>query len=129
MFRCCFAILLAIPVMLAPSAVADEPNANGLDKAKFAERTAARAAAILRSTKTNGEIVDDLIWAIMRRKPTENEVKITTELFSTRPDREAAGRDVIWALMNTKEYLKLMDFTSDDVEKINAMIHTSWPKK
>src|SRR5438128_2372473 len=130
MFHCC-ALLLGVPflVTLASPSAADEPNANGLDMDKFAERTAARAAGILRSKKTDVEIADNLIWAIMRRKPTENEIKITAELLGSRPDREAAARDVIWALMNTKEFLKLMDFTVDDVKKINEMILTSWPKK
>lgn len=67
---------------------------------------AGRAMQLAKSKKTPGEIVTELYLAAYSRIPTEEELKIATDAFSApKATRESATEDVMWALINSAEFV------------------------
>ena len=63
-------------------------------------------AAKLVEKKTNGEIVEELYLLAYSRKPTADEASAgTARLARTDTTRRLATEDLLWALMNTPEFL------------------------
>ncbi len=69
------------------------------------EHRAGRAAALAGSTLTPDEILDDLYLATLSRFPTEAERKAMRQAFTDSSDRREAVEDILWALVNTKEFV------------------------
>lgn len=63
------------------------------------------AARLARSPHTPSEIIDTLYLATVSRTPTEDERKVLLELYTTSENRRAATEDVLWTLLNSKEFL------------------------
>ncbi len=64
------------------------------------------ARTLAESTKTPAEIIDELSLAALARYPTEREKAVMLETFKQEGvDRRAAVEDVLWALLNTKEFI------------------------
>jgi hypothetical protein len=78
-------------------------NAPGLQE-KFSH-DAGRAAKLAASDKPPEEIVDDLYLAIYNRFPTDEERGAVTAAFVSQADRRQATEDLMWALVNTPEFL------------------------
>ena len=53
------------------------------------------------------ELVDEVFLGIVSRFPTDYEKTATVKYLKDRPDkkRQAALTDVVWALMNTNEFI------------------------
>ena len=51
------------------------------------------------------EIVEELFLATLSRFPTEEEKKLAQEHRPSRPDRNAVYADILWALINTREFI------------------------
>jgi hypothetical protein len=102
-----FACALAAPV------AAEEPP--GL--AERVERIGKLPAELVKAKKSNGDIVEALFLAAYSRLPTEKEletgVKHLAAAANTDKARAAAARDLAWAVVNTKEFLKLSGFDND----------------
>jgi hypothetical protein len=65
-----------------------------------------RAAKLAASTKTPEEIVDELYALVYARKPTAEEREVCARLFADKgATRRQAAEDVLWALLNTPEFL------------------------
>jgi Protein of unknown function (DUF1549)/Protein of unknown function (DUF1553) len=79
-------------------------NSNEISEKIRARRGTARKLAD--STKTPAEIVDELCLAALARYPTERQRALLLETFKQDGvDRRTAVEDVLWALLNTKEFL------------------------
>lgn len=80
---------------------------NGEDLARRLTADGGRLAALLRSGKSDGEVVDQLFLATLARRPTVAQRRAVDEaLAAAGPDgRAAAFRDLLWALLNSKEFL------------------------
>jgi hypothetical protein len=63
-----------------------------------------RARQLADSGKSPVEIVEELYLATLSRFPTADEQKLTLEEFG-RADRRAATEDILWALLNSREFL------------------------
>ncbi len=64
------------------------------------------ARTLADSTKTPAEIVDELCLAALARHPREKELTLLLETFKQEGvDRRTAVEDVLWALLNTKEFI------------------------
>lgn len=73
-----------------------------IDKIRDRDGHAARVAA------TPGEpdqIIDELYLTALARLPREDERNVMREAFSASMDRRQAAEDVLWALLNCKEFL------------------------
>ena len=53
----------------------------------------------------NGQLVADLYLAAFSRKPTGDERVAATQHLSTATDRNTAVRDLVWAVINTQEFI------------------------
>lgn len=64
-----------------------------------------RAARLAASDKTPAQIVEELYLVIYNRFPTAEEQTAVTELFQKNANRRQATEDLMWALMNTPEFI------------------------
>jgi hypothetical protein len=62
-----------------------------------------RIGKLLAAGKPDGEILDELYLAALSRPPSER--RRALELLGKTEDRRAALEDVVWALINAKEFL------------------------
>ncbi|HEY1190702.1 MAG TPA: DUF1553 domain-containing protein [Gemmata sp.] len=64
-----------------------------------------RLGKLLAAKKSNDEILTDLYYAALGRAPFEDEKKIALEHVTKREDKRKAWEDLVWALVNTREFL------------------------
>ncbi|HEV3339395.1 MAG TPA: DUF1549 and DUF1553 domain-containing protein [Pirellulales bacterium] len=64
-----------------------------------------RAARLAASGKTADEIVEELYLLVYARFPTSDERQVGNQWFATAGDRRPAAEDLLWALLNTPEFL------------------------
>ena len=67
---------------------------------------AGRAARLADSDRTPAEIVEELYLLVYSRYPTRDELKVATDLYQNDGNnRRAATEDLLWALLNTPEFV------------------------
>jgi len=64
-----------------------------------------RLAQLLKTKKNDTEILDELFLATMTRLPNEDEKAAFIEHIKDEKDRTSAFVDVLWALINTREFV------------------------
>ena len=65
-----------------------------------------RIERLLKSAKNDTEIVEEIYLAALSRLPSDEEKQKALEYLSTDPKiRKQAAQDLMWALLNTKEFL------------------------
>ncbi len=64
-----------------------------------------RAARLAAGGKTAGEIVEELYLLVYSRLPTSEERQIGEQWFASASNRRQATEDLLWALLNTPEFL------------------------
>ncbi|HEY1066557.1 MAG TPA: DUF1549 domain-containing protein, partial [Pirellulales bacterium] len=64
-----------------------------------------RLRLLVREKKTNEEIIAELYLAALSRFPSPEETNAALSHVASRPDRERALEDVLWAILNAKEFL------------------------
>jgi hypothetical protein len=65
-----------------------------------------RAAELAKSSKTNGQIVRELFLFCYSRPPTQTELaRETKRIDSAKTKRREAIEDLIWAMLNTPEFV------------------------
>jgi len=64
-----------------------------------------RLGKLMESRRTDSEIIVELYRAALSRPPSEREAKRATELIGRRKDRRTGLEDMLWALVNSKEFL------------------------
>jgi hypothetical protein len=64
-----------------------------------------RIGRLLAKGQSDGEIVTEFYLAALCRYPTIAELRAATGYITGRPDRRRALEDVLWAVLNTKEFL------------------------
>jgi hypothetical protein len=60
---------------------------------------------LLKSNSSNERVIDELYWAALTRAPTAEERKILASHVSESSDRRKGFEDVVWALLNAKEFV------------------------
>ena len=64
------------------------------------------AKQLAESDKTPSQIIEALYLAAFSRPPTPEEQTVMLEAFTESPDnRRAATEDVLWTLLNTREFI------------------------
>jgi hypothetical protein len=64
-----------------------------------------RLTRLLASDKSNNQILDELFWTALSRPPTPSERTDLLRGLDTAKDRRAELEDILWALLNSKEFL------------------------
>ncbi len=64
-----------------------------------------RLPKLLKSTNDNRHVIQELYLAALSRYPTSDEVRIQTEHVDRAPSREEGMRDVLWSLLNVREFV------------------------
>lgn len=64
-----------------------------------------RANLLAASMKSDGEVVEELYLTALARPPREKELAGALEYLAARKDRKAGLEDLLWALLNTNEFL------------------------
>jgi hypothetical protein len=63
-----------------------------------------RLGKLLESKQSDAEIVEELYWSALSRGPTSTELSRLSEFVAKSSDRRAALEDVVWGLINSKEF-------------------------
>jgi hypothetical protein len=64
-----------------------------------------RLGKLLAAKKSDAEILTDLYYAALGRAPFDDEKQIALDHVAKREDKRKAWEDVVWALINTREFL------------------------
>jgi len=64
-----------------------------------------RVVSLVESKKTPGEIVEELYLAALSRYPTQVERRAAVPALALAKDRSVAAQDLMWALLNSKEFV------------------------
>ncbi len=72
--------------------------------AKFNEPSG-RLQKLLRGNLNDDQVLDELFLAFLTRYPTEHDRKAFADLRRNVADRRQAFNDVVWALLNTREFI------------------------
>lgn len=75
------------------------------DEALLARLRAGRVGALAGSDRCDGEAVEELFLAALSRPPSVDEARSALDHVRTTPDRASGLADVLWALINTREFV------------------------
>jgi hypothetical protein len=64
-----------------------------------------RLGKLLSADKSDAEILEEIYLAALCRRPTPVESEKLLALLAAAKDRRAAWEDVLWAVVNSKEFL------------------------
>lgn len=64
-----------------------------------------RVKALLTSDKTDEQVLEELFLATLSRFSTEEDRRSFAEFRKTKPNREDAFMGIMWALINTREFI------------------------
>ena len=66
-----------------------------------------RIAKLLASGKSDREIIEELFLVTLSRPPVPSERTLALRAFQSAPDRRQAAEDLLWTLLNTKEFASI----------------------
>jgi hypothetical protein len=69
------------------------------------EKSSNRIGKFLDAGQSDSDILEEVYLAALAREPTQSERAGVTAHVGRRPDRRKAWEDVVWALLNSKEFL------------------------
>jgi hypothetical protein len=64
-----------------------------------------RLGPLLESVKSNRDLVTELYWSVLTRPPTATELTKTVAHIESAKDRRTGTEDVLWSLVNAKEFV------------------------
>lgn len=64
-----------------------------------------RLALLLKEKKTDADLIEELYLAAFSRRPRPEETKTVLDYVREQKDRKTAFEDLLWAMLNTKEFL------------------------
>ena len=64
-----------------------------------------RIGRLMAEGRTDGQVVEALYWGALTRPPTPDELEAMTRHVARSKDRRKALEDVLWALLNAKEFV------------------------
>jgi RNA polymerase sigma factor (sigma-70 family) len=115
---------------LAPAPAPPPPNPANKEQTKTPEpegieavmkRLRALPALLAQSQKNDAEVVAALFEAALQRRPTDRERAALLKQFQGAQDRVVPCRDVLWALINSREFLNRYDLDRDVVGSLQLL--------
>src|SRR5262245_57420932 len=101
--------VFAAVLLCAIGATAEEPQY----PTATLDRLGKLPGELVKAKKTDAEIVDALFLAAFARLPTDDEREKGVKHIASQKDRVAAGQHISWALINTKEFMKIHGIDKD----------------
>jgi RNA polymerase sigma factor (sigma-70 family) len=88
-------------------------------------------ADLVKTQKSVAEIVDAVFLATLARLPAEPERAAAVKHLQQAKDRSEAGRDIVWALLNSSEFLKLHHLDGNVPESLRLLnkLGAEWDAK
>jgi RNA polymerase sigma factor (sigma-70 family) len=101
------------------------------DRLTFADRLAALPTELVNSKKGDNDTAEALFLAVLQRFPAEAEREHVTKHLKTARNREEASRDLLWAMVNTREFLQLHGLGDNlaGAREFTEKISKAWEKK
>jgi len=59
----------------------------------------------MKEKKPAAEVIEELYVTAYSRRPTDTELKRTMDYVAGQPDKKKALEDVLWVLVNSKEFM------------------------
>ena len=78
---------------------------SGREIAKMISDSDNSLLSLIRDEKSDDQVIQQLYWSALTRPPTDQELKAMSRHISQSKDRRAGLEDVLWALMNAKEFV------------------------
>ena len=75
------------------------------DAALLEKIKSGRLKDLVASDRCDAEVVEELFLATLSRLPDDDEARSALDHLRTRPDRASGFADVLWALINTREFV------------------------
>jgi hypothetical protein len=75
------------------------------DQSVLTKLSQGRLGGLLKSKRSDREILDELFLATLTRLPTEQEVRAFEVYQATTKNRQVVFTDTLWALVNTREFI------------------------
>jgi RNA polymerase sigma factor (sigma-70 family) len=92
-----------------------------LERVSLYDRLAALPGDLIKNKKTDDEIIDALYLAALKRLPTDKERQPAATHFENAKDRAGAGRDLLWSLANSLEFLQLYGLDGNTPEALKEL--------
>ncbi|MBA4066413.1 MAG: hypothetical protein C0501_22400 [Isosphaera sp.] len=108
---------LAAVCLAAGQDVAPPPR----DLAPLVARLGKLPGELVRAKKADADVVEGLVLAALGRLPTDAEKATGVKFLAGPGDREGRARDFAWALVNTKEFLKLQGMDADPAGALRVL--------
>ena len=64
-----------------------------------------RVSRLLAANKSNTEIIEELFWTALTRAPKPEELKNLLPGLESAHDRRAELEDIVWGLLNSKDFV------------------------
>lgn len=103
--------------------------AQGQETIDRAERLGRLPAELIKAKKTDAEIMEALFLATLARFPKDQEKENISKHVKAAANRQAAYDDVIWALVNTKEFATLSGMTAEQMLQFSDKVQAAMRKK
>jgi hypothetical protein len=112
-------------LLLVPAAPAADPEPD------LATRLAQLPGELVKAKKSDAEVVDALFLAALARLPKDAERETAARHLAKATDREKAAQDVLFALVNTKEFMTLRGMKGglEALNEFNSRMTAVWEKK
>jgi hypothetical protein len=78
---------------------------SGPEIARLLSEPENRLTELLKQNKSDEEIVEELYWSSLTRPPTDEERSAMVRHVASTGDRRKGLEDVLWALLNAKEFV------------------------
>ncbi|MCS6850359.1 MAG: PSD1 and planctomycete cytochrome C domain-containing protein [Gemmataceae bacterium] len=75
------------------------------DQTLLSKLERSRLRNLLNANKTDDEILEELFLATLSRYPTESDKQLVAAYRAKKSDRRAVFTDILWALINTREFI------------------------
>jgi RNA polymerase sigma factor (sigma-70 family) len=86
---------------------------------------------LIKGEKTDEQVVNDLFFSVLARAPTGAERATALKRLQGAGDRAAASRDLLWSLLNSKEFLRLHGLDDNPAASLRLLndLSAQWEDK